>query len=198
MDRRLRVLYTINNSPQYILARSKSSVPTLAVLGVNTSVQHASVDLKICVDTICSNSPELLQDNTKDYSLYAIDPLESSTSIATTSSSATPASLAVGMGLMSAVLTGRNRDESSVNGTLVAIGTGETVLEVIFSLREVRSYPYVFSFLWLKVFMLDESCSTIRTLQYILKAAAKPCADPIRYGTLFMRSKDTPDPIPDR
>jgi hypothetical protein len=145
MDRRLRVLYTINNAPQYILARSKSSVPTLAILGVNPSVQYASVDLKVCVDTICSNSPELLQDMTKDYSLYAIDPLESSTSIATTSSSATPTSLAVGMGLMSAILAGRNRDESSVNGTLVAIGTGETVLEVIFSLREVPFHPHVAS-----------------------------------------------------
>jgi hypothetical protein len=130
-----------------MLARSKSSVPTLAIPGVNTSAQYASVDLKFCVDTICSNSPELLQDNTKDYSLYAIDPLESSNSIATTSSLATPASLAVGMGLMSAVLSGRNRDESSVNGTLVAIGTGETVLEVIFSLREVRSCPSMISFI---------------------------------------------------
>lgn len=150
----LRVLYTINGSPQYILARSLS--PVLVTLlpqdGLarlpDTPCTYASVPLNTCLDTICRSSPDLAQDTSRDFSLYVLDPLESSPSptsvnISSYDSNASmvnaprekPSGVAVGLGLMSLAL--GDSEGVVVTGTLVKLGTGQEAVEVIFALREV-------------------------------------------------------------
>ena len=145
----LRILYTINSSPQYILARSSSSVP---VVSLQSSPSYATTFLKTCLDTICRSSPELVQDVARDFSVYVLDPLESNSApapvnISNTASNrhSTPSAspelsngVAVGLGLMSWALVAGESDGVTVIGTLVKQGTGQEALEVIFALREVR------------------------------------------------------------
>lgn len=144
----LRVLYTINSSPQYILARSHSKVPVSFI----PPSQYANVCLKTCLDTICRSSPELTQDSSRDFSLYVLDPLESNSvpapvNISNAGSDASannpllskeqPRGVAVGLGLMSWALSADDGDEMTVVGTLVKQSNGQDALEVIFALREV-------------------------------------------------------------
>ncbi|KAF9049914.1 hypothetical protein BJ165DRAFT_1454848 [Panaeolus papilionaceus] len=155
----LRVLYTINSSPQYILARSHGTV-AISLIQPQDEQQdtcsspsqplYATVSLKSCLDTICRSSPELTQDRTRDFSLYVLDPLESNSAPApvhiangTAESSSTrngaaaqdqPRGVAVGLGLMSWAMS--EREPVMVVGTLVKQNTGVEALEVIFALRE--------------------------------------------------------------
>ena len=156
----LRLLYTINSSPQYILARSHTTVPVTLVPpegvanGDNAQPIYGSVLLKTCLNTICRSSPELVQDNCRDFSLYVLDPLESNSAPApvrisnankeTSSStrkpslsSEQPRGVAVGLGLMSWALHSDDSDPVTVIGTIVKQGTSQEALEVIFALREV-------------------------------------------------------------
>lgn len=149
--RLLRILYTINSSPQYILARSHSLVPVTLITN-NTGRRYATVSLKICLDTLCRSSPELVQDNSRDYSVYVLDPLEAgySTGQNVASSSSDPtaqaAGVAVALGLMSWALHTEESDSMPVTGTIIQQPTGQDALEVIFSLREVRSFfPHAYS-----------------------------------------------------
>lgn len=165
----LRILYTINSSPQYILARSPSSVPvSLLHQAQNGSSSHSSTRgtrdqglqpcyattlLKTCLDTICRSSPELVQDISRDFSVYVLDPLESNsapapvnisnTTFASSSQASTSAELsngvAVGLGLMSWALVAGESDGVTVTGTLVKQGTAHEALEVIFALRETAA-----------------------------------------------------------
>jgi len=145
----LRILYTINSSPQYILARSLS--PIVATLVGDAPYQYATAPLKACLDAICRSSPELIQDYSRDYSIYVLDPLESNTaptpisiSSGAASSNATgssqsqaPRGVAVGLGLMSWALADRS-DTVQATGTLIRLPTGQDAVEVIFALREVN------------------------------------------------------------
>jgi hypothetical protein len=162
----LRVLYTVNGSPQYILARSYSQVQVTLIpptgtsqhdVGTPNGVQelhclYASVSLKTCLDTVCRSSPELTHDTTRDFSLYVLDPLESSSAPApvqinnsnkdkcqlkNVEASAEPRGVAVGLGLMSWALATDDNDSAQVVGTLVKQPNGQDALEVIFALREV-------------------------------------------------------------
>lgn len=185
----LRILYTINSSPQYILARSHSLIPVVPVLynqndrnddqisahydkdevspahSLDRPPIYATASLKICLDTICRSSPELVQDNSRDFSVYVLDPLESnsapapvhiansnscssvvaatSTTQAHNSTSDQSRGVAVGLGLMSWALLADESDSVTVAGTLIKLGTGQEALEVIFALREVCN-PYNF------------------------------------------------------
>ncbi|KAF8995511.1 hypothetical protein BDQ17DRAFT_1545218 [Cyathus striatus] len=150
----LRVLYTINSSPQYILARSLSSFPIFPVPPQSPSEFpiYATVSLRKCLDTICRSSPELLQDTSRDFSVYVLDPLESNSAPApvnisnsnqaASSSNNAPNTteqsrgVAVGLGLMSWVLQADENDSPTVAGTLIKQGTTQLALEVIFALRE--------------------------------------------------------------
>ncbi|KAJ7594614.1 hypothetical protein C8J56DRAFT_1161202 [Mycena floridula] len=139
----LRILYTIDNSSQYTLARSHSLVPITLLNGDNRP-QYASVSLKACLETICRSSPELVQDNSRDYSVYVFDPLESgyaSAQTAASSSSALPQStgVAVALGLMSWALQTDEKDSLPVTGTIITLGNGNESLEVFFSLRETAA-----------------------------------------------------------
>ena len=154
----LRLLYTINSSPQYILARSHTTVPVTLVPpegvpdGDNAHPIYGSVLLKTCLNTICRTSPELVQDNCRDFSLYVLDPLESNSAPAPvrisnanrepssskpSSSLEQPRGVAVGLGLMSWALHSDDSDPVTVVGTIVKQGTSQEALEVIFALREV-------------------------------------------------------------
>lgn len=148
----LRVLYTINSSPQYILARSLSKVLVSPISPSQNKPLYANVCLKACLDTICRSSPELTQDSSRDFSLYVLDPLESKSAPAPVnipnanpdvsandppSSKEQPRGVAVGLGLMSWALSADDNDEMTVVGTLVKQSNGQEALEVIFALREV-------------------------------------------------------------
>lgn len=160
----LRVLYTINSSPQYILARSQSRVqisviPSSAHESCSDTSNafspiYGSVSLKTCLDTVFRSSPELAHDNGRDFSLYVLDPLESRSAPAPVhinasedASSANGSALgveqtrgvAVGLGLMSWALSADESDMMPVVGTLVKQTNGQEALEVVFSLREVRA-----------------------------------------------------------
>ena len=177
LDRKtsLRVLYTINASFQYILAKSHTRVPITVVpvedIGSqNTSDAqplYASVLLKTCLDTIRRSSPELTHDRNRDFAIYVLDPLESHSAPApvnisngggessSSSSSATtgehPRGVAVGHGLMSWALA-TDSEPTMVNGTLVKQANGQEALEVICALREVST---------------GYSCSTAELINYI-------------------------------
>ncbi|KAJ3511742.1 hypothetical protein NLJ89_g3922 [Agrocybe chaxingu] len=157
----LRVLYTINSSVQYILARSYAPVPVAVIPPIEDETPassstvskseplYASVSLRTCLDTICRSSPELtMVDNTRDFSIYVLDPLESNSApppVCITNSSGDtalsapppdhPRGVAVGLGLMSWALM-EDEEAAVVVGTLVKQGTRQEALEVIFSLRE--------------------------------------------------------------
>ncbi|KAF8629859.1 hypothetical protein AX15_003220 [Amanita polypyramis BW_CC] len=151
----LRALYTINSSPQYILARSHSPIPVTPISEQSHHAarqRYATVSLKACLDTICRSSPELIQDNNRDYSVYVLDPLESNSapapmSISNSSARNTsmkahekkseqPYGVAVGLGLMSWALHADENDTALVTGTQVRLNTGQDALEIIFALRE--------------------------------------------------------------
>ena len=153
----LRLLYTINSSPQYILARSHTTVPVTlvppeGVTGDDAQPIYGNVLLKTCLNIICRSSPELIQDHSRDYSLYVLDPLESNSAPApvrisnanneqsstkASSSLEHPRGVAVGLGLMSWALSSDDSDPMTVVGTIVKQGTSQEALEVIFALREV-------------------------------------------------------------
>ena len=160
--RPLRILYSLNGSPQYILARSTGPVPIEFIPSsagaaasssrsiVPPNPGYASASLKTCLNTICRSSPELIQDRTRDFSVYLLDPLETDCAPAQVKISHTPsqssiseapeARVAVGLGLMSWGLMADESDAMSVTGTLKVSGTGQEMLELIFSLREVRVF----------------------------------------------------------
>ncbi|KAG1740789.1 uncharacterized protein EDB91DRAFT_1131454 [Suillus paluster] len=147
----LRVLYTVNSSPQYILARSPSSVQvTLCPSPSVANAQYALAPLKACLNAICNSSPELLLDNSRDFSIYVLDPLESQTMPAPVNFSQSnvapvsmpqavqPRGVAVALGLMSWALTADESDSVTVTGTITTLGTGLDALEVVFALRETK------------------------------------------------------------
>lgn len=94
-------------------------------------------------------SPELLLDNSRDFSIYVLDPLESQTMPAPvdfsqsnavptlTSPAVQPRGVAVALGLMSWALTADESDIVAVTGTITPLGTGLDALELVFALREV-------------------------------------------------------------
>ncbi|KAF8895710.1 hypothetical protein CPB84DRAFT_1748335 [Gymnopilus junonius] len=159
LDRKssLRVLYTINASPQYILAKSHTRVPITVIPTEDSASQntskplYANVLLKTCLNTIRRSSPELTHDRNRDFSIYVLDPLESNSAPApvqisnaggdSSSSNNAPAAeqprgVAVGLGLMSWALAADDSDATTATGTLVKQANGQEALEVIFALRE--------------------------------------------------------------
>ncbi|KAK0459057.1 uncharacterized protein EV420DRAFT_301210 [Desarmillaria tabescens] len=150
MEKRvLRVLYTVNNSPQYILARSPRPVTVSLLQPTNGQhsggIGYASVSLKACIETICTTSPELLQSDNRDFSVYVLDPLESESAPGLVNipneaegskmNEGQVRGVAVGLGLMSWALAAEG-EEALVNGTLTRTGSGQEALEVVFALRE--------------------------------------------------------------
>ncbi|KAJ7729546.1 hypothetical protein DFH07DRAFT_183597 [Mycena maculata] len=150
----LRILYSLNGSSQYILARSQGVVPVQFIPSEGNDTcssrstaqllpRYASAALKTCLDTICRSSPEIIQDRSRDYSVYLLDPLETDCAPAQVNLSqsashpsvtdAPETRVAVGLGLMS---WGMADDATSATGTLKVSAAGQEMLEIIFSLRE--------------------------------------------------------------
>ncbi|KAL0577743.1 hypothetical protein V5O48_004237 [Marasmius crinis-equi] len=138
----LRILYSTNDSTQYTLARSRSLVPIYRLTTISddqesasqgAQTRYASVSVKDCIDTLCLSSPDLIQDRTRDFSVYHLDPLES---VGPAGSSGAATGVPVGLGLMSAL---RSADGNlPLTGTLTKLRTGLEGLEVVFTLREIR------------------------------------------------------------
>lgn len=93
----VRIWYTVNHSPQYILARSSERLAVLPIpLKTTSGPRYATAPLKSCLHTICRSrcvqllsypvnfnpiyvlrySPDLVQGPGRDFSLYVLDPLE--------------------------------------------------------------------------------------------------------------------------
>ncbi|KAF9268736.1 hypothetical protein L218DRAFT_527184 [Marasmius fiardii PR-910] len=141
-QRFLRILYSTNDSTQYVLARSRSlspvyPLPAIPDDGHGTRTRYASVSIKACIDTLCLSSPDLIQDRTRDFSVYHLDPLESVGPTCNGSQSIETIGVPVGLGLMSGL---RATDGNlPVTGTLTKLRTGLEALEVVFNLREVQA-----------------------------------------------------------
>ncbi|TFY74286.1 hypothetical protein EWM64_g9726, partial [Hericium alpestre] len=151
----VRIWYTINNSPQYILARSyqKLAINVLSSHGDSSSTSgeipvYATTSLRSCLHSMVQSSPDVMPNSFRDFALYVLDPVEScsapagamsaggSDGSAPNSGSGRPVSgVAVALGPMSVALSSPEVG-STVTGTLVKTNTGEVALEVIFALRE--------------------------------------------------------------
>ncbi|GJJ08530.1 hypothetical protein Clacol_002748 [Clathrus columnatus] len=131
----LRIIYTLNSSPQPLLARlrQKTLVTSLSETELSNETtrtpRYGRVFLRTCLATICASSPELLSDSSRDYSIYVVDPLESISG------------LSVGVGLLSWWL---KNDRSSCNAgeeiDEYAVGRivgdrGVESLEIVMSLK---------------------------------------------------------------
>lgn len=150
------MLYTINSSPQYILAKTHEPVPVTHHPSPNdrgtegTHARYAKAPLKACLTAICNSrcaafsqppmdlttcffSPELLHDISRDFSLYVLDPLEVSPAPCS-NSGPSPPGVAVALGLMSWALQSKDSGNVYVTGTVLP---GSVALEVVFALREV-------------------------------------------------------------
>ena len=94
---------------------------------------------------LTSDSPELLQDPARDFSLYVLDPLEVQpppTSLASHNTSS-PRGVAVALGLMSQALESNDSMDLFVTGTIIP--NTSPSLEVIFALREVGFFHILVS-----------------------------------------------------
>lgn len=86
-------------------------------------------------------SPELLQDSSRDFSLYVLDPLETQPIPSTVAENGSSLrGVAVALGLMSWALESTESVPVYITGTVLP---NFTALEVVFSLREVRCRPIV-------------------------------------------------------
>ncbi|KAI0030020.1 hypothetical protein K488DRAFT_88175 [Vararia minispora EC-137] len=135
----IRVWYTIDGSSQYLLARSleKQSITFLDPPLEQNGRVHGTVMLRSCLDIMCTSSPELLHDVSRDFSVYVLDPTETQLGPVTQCSSTVQAlGVAVGMGLMSALLTD-SHSSAAVPGTVTKQSSGNPALEVVFALRGI-------------------------------------------------------------
>jgi hypothetical protein len=90
-----------------------------------------------------------MQDSTRDFSVYVLDPLEAPfiPPSADAQQQQQRGGVAVGLGLMSWALLADENESVGVNGTLIKQGQGqggEQAVEVVFALREVCFYFYLF------------------------------------------------------
>jgi hypothetical protein len=90
-----------------------------------------------------------MQDSTRDFSVYVLDPLEAPFIPPSADAQQQRGGVAVGLGLMSWALLADENESVGVNGTLIKQGQGlvqgggqggEQAVEVVFALREVGFY----------------------------------------------------------
>lgn len=147
----VRALYTINNNPQYILARSDCPVPVTLIpahLAVSlnprlpvSSTPHLSygrTPLRPVLEAVLRSSPELVPNTTRDFTVYVLDPLEAPPPGAMETHAT--GGVAIGLGYMSLSLQGATPD-ATVTGTFIGDGLREDALEVILALRETPAIP---------------------------------------------------------
>ena len=73
----VKVLYTLDASAHTMIARAAGRIPVRVARQGGTNAVLGRVALKACLDAVCLASPELLLDRSKDYIVYAVDPVES-------------------------------------------------------------------------------------------------------------------------
>ncbi|CAK5281814.1 unnamed protein product [Mycena citricolor] len=155
----LRIFYTVNGSPQRMLTRTNGVVPVDFIYALETEgtssraiarPRYASTSLRVCLESICRSSPELLRESTVDYSVYLLDPMETAPvdlpggASPKQQDSASP--VAVGLGLLSVALM---EHEGMATGTVKAAGgRGRESLEIIFSLTQTVSLSAPLSLPW--------------------------------------------------
>ncbi|THG95591.1 hypothetical protein EW026_g6095 [Hermanssonia centrifuga] len=149
MERRelgIRVLYTINSNTQYILAlpTRKHSISILSLAPSHPHphppIVYGRAALKSCLDEVFCSSPELIPDGKRDFSIYALDPLEacSAMHLSGPSSAHSQPGVAIGLGLMSWTLADPECD-IAVTGTVVNDPVRGEAFETVFAFRET---PY--------------------------------------------------------
>lgn len=79
-------------------------------------------------------SPEVQPTGMRDYSLYVLDPLED---IMSRNARGSSDGVAVGMGLLSSVMSSEESNSAMVTGTVIQCAPNELALEVVISLRQV-------------------------------------------------------------
>ncbi|KAN0074436.1 hypothetical protein V8E55_011848 [Tylopilus felleus] len=132
----LRVLYTVNNNPQCILAKSASQIPTIICSGITrqSQTEYGRAPLKACLAVVCDS---------RDFSLYVLDPLETQPLPAGLGNApyntTSPRGVAVALGLMSWALESNDSTAVFVTGTIVP--NPSPALEVVFALRETKCMP---------------------------------------------------------
>ncbi|KIK68983.1 hypothetical protein GYMLUDRAFT_53493 [Collybiopsis luxurians FD-317 M1] len=138
----VRVLHSVSPSQSYVLSRSPTPITIYPVppksQPQNTQNSSSSlppprfarVSLKACIDIICENSSELFNDNTRDYSVYTLDPLETFALTSTPGANSRQVSLACGRISSIRAL----NDPTTVVGTMTEDRFGQEFLEVVFVL----------------------------------------------------------------
>ncbi|KAH7102821.1 hypothetical protein BKA62DRAFT_829089 [Auriculariales sp. MPI-PUGE-AT-0066] len=166
----IKVVYTIAPSQQALVARHRRLPVTVLPCPDSTSsssssstIGYASLSLKICLQAICRASPELISDRNRDFTVFVLDPTETTfghmpllragaSSQAAANSARKPpqppsTGVAVAMGLMSWCLAEEedkpdrteDADERSVVGRVLQHPINGEVVEVVLTLQETRS-----------------------------------------------------------
>lgn len=142
VDMPIKILYNLDSNPNATMVAQIEQRMPVDVLPIKRKTNNkdgngtpvfARVPLKLCLQGICMASPELLSSTTKDYVLYAVDPVEAhranmrreATSNSSGSQEASPsrgknlrssAAFMVGKGYMSQALTQEGMGVSTVHG----------------------------------------------------------------------------------
>ncbi|KAF9648397.1 hypothetical protein BDM02DRAFT_3269516 [Thelephora ganbajun] len=147
----VRVLYMVQNNPQYMLARSPTSVPVFMVYNAphpgSTPSIYGKTRLETCVQAINRSSPEFFSEDEGDYSVYLVDPVETQQSGSTfnnpsSSSGMLPqfTGVTVGLGVLSSLLDS-SAEDVWVTGTISTGPDGSESLEVVFTLKPMKKIP---------------------------------------------------------
>jgi hypothetical protein len=167
----VRVLYMVQNNPQYMLARSPTSVPVFMVYNAPCPGSAPSIygktRLETCVNAINRSrygihviagffmlrvglgnySPEFFSEEEEDYSVYLVDPVETQQSgsafnNASSSSGVLPQFTGVTVGLgVLSSLLDSSSEDVWVAGTISTGPDGSESLEVVFTLKPVCGLP---------------------------------------------------------
>ncbi|EJD46895.1 hypothetical protein AURDEDRAFT_184140 [Auricularia subglabra TFB-10046 SS5] len=155
---KVKVLYTLAPNTTAVMALTRRVPVTLIPSENPGELGHGKVLLRHCLLAICHSNPDLIGDAAKDYSVYALDPLEpvhaplalpahvSKTGSSSSSSPAAPAvgGTAVGLGLMSWCLDAGDEDADDedapfVIGSLFAHPVMGCGLQVFLTLHEMAA-----------------------------------------------------------
>ncbi|KAF9783780.1 hypothetical protein BJ322DRAFT_1067089 [Thelephora terrestris] len=147
----VRVLYMVQNNPQYMLARSPTSVPVFMVYnaphpGSAPSI-YGKTRLETCIQAINRSSPEFFSEDEEDYSVYLVDPVETQQSGSTLNNASSSngvlpqfAGVTVGLGVLSTLLDS-SAEDVWVTGTISTGPDGSESLEVVFTLKPMKRKP---------------------------------------------------------
>ncbi|KZV85846.1 hypothetical protein EXIGLDRAFT_841191 [Exidia glandulosa HHB12029] len=148
----VKISYAVHPSQSYSLALTRRVPATILppLPGHEHALGYAKIPLKHCLHTLCANMPELVADGGKDYTVYALDPLEPEhDALALPAHIAGPSTVtgvqmsgpAIGMGLMSWCLSEDFDDDDApfVVGPLFNHPAMDTAVSIVLTLRETET-----------------------------------------------------------